>query len=311
MPSIRRSSYHLLAFVYGSCFLAVRSNAQSECQPCLNGQDPYSDEECHGLVKTAKALLPGTQECRAIQLELFQSECCDEAPRDHCSLCPDGKSFQGGIKVPNFEPEGGDISCIDLSQRESFLDYIFEAGTCDDTLIRRSAAWCGCPGVQRECSLCPNAERPPNPGLIDPVYYGWDCDTFDFVSSYFSAEECTNLVEDIFEFDAPSFCGCSTREIPHVCDLCPAGQMIYKPDLRIGHNEQFSCSELALSTRYIPAEGPCTRVLSTHKENGYIDACCAPINRVPIRLGGSSAMRISGSGMPLTLATMVVAILLR
>ena len=217
-------------------------------------------------------MIARTPECSAAQLGLFQNGCCTKPPRDRCTLCPDGRSFIGGSVVPNFEPTSGDRSCADLNADESFLDYLFESGTCDDTLLRRSAAWCGCPGVSRQCSLCSNGQRPPNPGLIDPVYYGWDCDTFDFVSSYFSEDECGGLVDGILEFDAPSFCGCADAPIPNVCDLCPSGQIIAKPDLYLGHNNRFTCRELALSTRFIPSDEPCARALSTHESNGWISA---------------------------------------
>jgi hypothetical protein len=281
------------------------------CDPCSNGETPSNDEECLELVEDTEKMIARTPQCAALQLELYQTGCCTKPPRDKCTLCPDGRSFDGSSVVPNFEPADGDVSCADLNADESFLDYLFESGTCDDTLLRRSAAWCGCPGVERQCSLCPNGERPPNPGLIDPVYYGWDCDTFDFVSSYFSKGECRGLVDSIFEFDAPSYCGCTDSPIPDVCDLCPPGHIIANPDMYLGHNNRFTCRELALSTRYIPADEPCERVLSTHESNGYIGACCAPIDQVPKKYGGTSGGReIKGGTQWLSLTLLVSSSLL-
>lgn len=279
---------------------------QLYCEPCGNGEAPSDDDECLTLAKEAGTILARTPECSAVQLDLFQQGCCQSPPRDRCTLCPDGSSFLGGIVVPNFRPADGDVSCSDLNADMSFLDYLFESGTCEDTLLRRSAAWCGCPGVERRCSLCPGGERPPNPGLIDPVYYGWDCDTFDFVSSYFSESECTGLVDTILEFDAPSFCGCKDSPIPGVCDLCPPGQIIANPTLQLGHNNRFNCRQLALSTRYIPADEPCERVLSTHRSNGYVDACCAPIDQVPRRYGGTAAAPSRNGKMMLILVNIIV-----
>jgi hypothetical protein len=109
------------------------------------------------------------------------------------------------------------------------------------------------------------------------VYYGWSCATFDFVSSYFTESECNDMVEDIFEFDAPSWCGCPDSPIPNVCRLCPEGHQVVNPHDVLG-DEQFTCQQLALSTRYIPSQEPCDRVLETYRSKGYVDYCCSPIS---------------------------------
>ncbi len=300
---------HLLQ-VYGICVGVVSLcggvGAQLYCEPCGDGEAPSDEDKCPDLAKEAGTIIARTPQCSAIQLELYQEGCCPVPPRDRCTLCPDGSSFNGGIVVPNFRPTDGDVSCSDLNADSSFLDYLFESGTCDDTLLRRSAAWCGCPGVERQCSLCPNGERPPNPSLVDPVYYGWDCDTFDFVSSYFSASECGGLADSILEFDAPSFCGCQDSPIPNVCDLCPPGQIIANPGLQLGHNSRFTCRQLALSTRYIPSEEPCERVLSTHRSNGYVEACCAPIDQVSKKYGGTAAAPVKNCNLLWSLVNLLL-----
>jgi len=286
------------------------------CEPCSDGTIPSNnnkeeDSACQDLVEQSYSLIAWTPTCADLQLELFQKGCCGEQPpRERCTICPDGSSFLGERVVPNFNPNEGDFSCTDLNSDVKFLDYLFESGTCSDTLLRRSAVWCGCPGIERQCSLCPNGQPPPDPMLVDPVYYGWDCHTFDFVSSYFSSEECVDMVNTIFEFDAPSYCGCSSSEEsyipipqPQVCDLCPPGQIIANPHLILESHHvvvdddddddtsssSFTCRELALSTRYIPTEAPCERALAAHQSNGYISACCAPIEHVSKRYGGTSS----------------------
>jgi hypothetical protein len=272
----------LSMFSIGVLLPCIVSAQKQACSPCTNGEAPFStdddddddDDYCADLVAASQMLRPETPECAASQLANYQSECCSAAPRGMCTLCPDGALYIGSKVVPNINPSDGDISCADLNANQAFLDYIFEAGTCSDTLLQRSAAWCGCPGVPRQCSLCPNGERPPNPRLIDPVYYGWDCDHFDFVSSYFSRDECTGLVADIFEFDAPSFCGCLNSPIPDVCNLCPDGQPLTNVDQPLGSGGKFTCRELALSMKYIPAVEPCARVLETYRDNGFVDTCC-------------------------------------
>lgn len=246
-----------------------------DCEPCANGRTPSTadDDYCAVLIDNTATLSKYSSECLLRQLENYQEDCCDEAPRGVCTLCPNGSSFNANMVVPNFHPEDGDKTCADLNGDEDFLDYIFESGTCSDTLLQRAKSWCGCPGVQRQCHLCPDGSKPPNPNLVDPVYYGWNCATFDFVSSYFSQDECTGLVDEIFEFDAPAYCGCPSSPIPDVCDFCPNGEELIKPDTRLGSGS-FTCREIALSTKYIPVISTCIAVLTSYRSKGYMEECC-------------------------------------
>ena len=253
--------------------LAARIVEAQTCEPCADEETPSDDEDCEFLISQTQTFISGTQACKLRQLENFQEGCCKESPRAVCTLCPDGASFDASKVIPAFDPNDGDTTCADLNGDEDFLDYIFEGGTCDDTLLQRSAAWCGCPTVERQCSLCPDGSKPPIPNLVDPVYYGWSCDAFDFVSSYFTADECESLVTDIYEFDAPSYCGCPNSPIPNVCDFCPDGEELIYPETRLGSGS-FTCREVALSTKYIPVLSTCINVLTSYRDKGYMDECC-------------------------------------
>jgi hypothetical protein len=261
----------------------IEDTAQS-CDPCLGGGDDLTisvvvDESCQELLDETRSLLLGSDDCKNAQLRNYQNQCCGSSPLSHspCSLCPDGGTFDATKVVPNmFEPNGPSTTCADLNIDESFLDYLFEEGECSDTLLQRSASWCGCAESERQCYLCPDGSRPPNPALVDPVYYGWNCDAFDFVSSYLSESECYDLAINMFEFDAPSYCGCPDSPIPQVCRLCPEGQEIVRPHYVLGNGE-FTCQQLALSTRYIPSEEPCQRVKTTYHGKGYVEYCCGTV----------------------------------
>jgi hypothetical protein len=247
-----------------------------QCQPCLRNSVVTDEEGCEELVRATSLLNAGTTDCLNAQLLNFQNSCCEEAPRS-CTICPNGSPYNPDAVVPSFDPNAGAISCADMNVDSSYLDYIFEEGDCADTLLQRSASWCGCQQVERSCYLCPDGSRPPNPNLVDPVYYGWSCAAFDFVSSFFSAHECPSLVDHIFEFDAPSWCGCPDSPIPEVCRLCPEGQQVVNPRQVLGEGA-FTCRELALSTRYIPAQDPCDRVLESYRTQGYVDYCCGSVS---------------------------------
>jgi hypothetical protein len=284
--------------------------AQNTCQPCFGAVEPSDDADCADLISASRALPAGTPECSSSQLENFQSACCDRSPRGFCTLCPDGSSFDAGRIVPSLDPKAGDLTCSDLNGDDGYLDYLFQPGICFDTFLQRSAAWCGCPGVERQCTLCPDGSRPPKPDIVDPVYYNWSCDAFDFVSSYFSAEECSTVATDIFEFDAAAFCECPDVPIPMVCDLCPDGQEVVNPDQKLGSGT-FTCRELALSTWYIPSSEPCARVLTGYRDKGFVDECCGvPSYRLPNNGSGASYYYSATAASPMLFMVLVVAAVL-
>jgi hypothetical protein len=254
------------------------AKAQDSCQPCANGEDATSDfnEDCRELIETTLSLAKGTDECLSSQLENFQRSCCKTAPRGLCTLCPDGSSFDAGKGIPNFDPQGEDFTCADFNADETALDFIFQAGICEDTLLQRSAAWCDCPGVTRECALCTDGRPVPNRERIEYVYYGWNCAAFDCVSSYFSTSECGGLINEIFEFDAAAFCGCPGSPVPEVCELCPDGEELINPDLKL--EDGYTCQQLALSTSFIPEATPCIRFLTNYRSKDYISLCCGKAN---------------------------------
>mmetsp|Transcript_56421 Transcript_56421/g.85318 ORF Transcript_56421/g.85318 Transcript_56421/m.85318 type:complete len:319 (-) Transcript_56421:62-1018(-) len=293
-----------LTLILLNSFAVVVVTAQT-CQPCFGGIEASSDDDdCADLVRTSLSLRAGTTECSASQLENFQSACCSQSPRGFCTLCPDGGAFDAGRIVPNLDPEAGDITCADLNVDDNYLDYLFQPGVCFDTFKQRSAAWCGCNRVERECSLCPDGSRPPMPGLVDPVYYNWSCDAFDYVSSYFSVDECATLATDIFEFDAAAYCGCPGVPMPNICDLCPEGQEVIHPDQKLGSGS-FTCRELALSTWYIPAEGPCDKVKEGYTDKGFVDECCGVPNYKLSDSGSSNTVSQPMSFVILAMAAMV------
>ena len=155
-------------------FAALKANAES-CSVCQNGEDPNLDfAGCSSLVSKA-ALTDTADGCDSIHLESFQLRCCEEAPQGICTLCPDGSEFDLDQTVPNINRLLPDTTCIDLNGQEEFLGYIYETGTCDDTILRRSASWCGCPGVPNECTLCEGGAAPTKPNRVEKVLYGWTC----------------------------------------------------------------------------------------------------------------------------------------
>ena len=159
--------------------------------------------------------------------------------------------------------------------------YIFDSGDCSDTLLGRSASWCGCRNTYQTCSLCSDGvSKPQYLGRIDHVYYGWNCEVFEYIASMFNENECSRLFTEILEFDAESFCGCpnTNPDGPGVCQLCDDGDEVLFPDLIVNDESDLSCNDIETSTRYIPSIEPCDKVRTSYAEDGTIGRCCGDPN---------------------------------
>jgi hypothetical protein len=161
----------------------------------------------------------------------------------------------------------------------TYLHYLYVPGQCQDTLLQRSAAWCGCHGYEEDCTLCGNGHRPTFlDDRIESVYYGWSCATFEYVASFFNEQECTTLATTILEFDAAAYCGCPGSIPPTVCQLCDEDnneESINADVLLQGDNgNNFTCHQLMESTRYIPTIETCDKVKASYQEDGSHDLCC-------------------------------------
>eukprot|EP00980_Cylindrotheca_fusiformis_P004166 scaffold909_cov135-Cylindrotheca_fusiformis.AAC.23 len=249
---------------------AFEANAQ--CSVCSDGSAPNTSlDKCPEIASDSSALTAGSEECKSNQLKAFQNSCCSTAPT-FCTLCPDGAGFNAGKAVPNPKPGSDDLTCADLNGQQAFLDSIFEDGTCSDTLLQRSAAWCECPDISRECNLCLDGSNPSEPNRVDSVLYGWNCEFFEFVSSFFSADDCPKVSSsgDILTIDAAAFCGCPGTTAPNVCNLCAKGEVV-RSEVDLG---PFTCGELSRSTSYINSLTGCVTAKARFRDRDYIESCC-------------------------------------
>ena len=143
----RREAGLLTLFTAAASTTFLLGNAEAalveRCEPCHGGgilkEDQAGETLCRDLGAAAFSLSMTSEFCPSQQLQNFQSFCCDEAPKEYCSLCDD--SFNPSISVPSFDPEDNSITqCSDIAQDNTYLDFIFEAGDCTDTLRHRAAA---------------------------------------------------------------------------------------------------------------------------------------------------------------------------
>ena len=271
----------------------ITLHQHERCKPCYsssNDDDGSSEPitlegQCDILTKRSPRFLANTEQCYKSQLENYQADCCEIPPENYCTLCSDKSySFDSNKLIPSFNPYGPDsedepnLTCGDLMNTENndvYLEYIFNSGECSDTLLGRSAAWCGCRNTYQECTLCSDGvSRPQFMNRIDTVYYGWNCEAFEYVASMFNSEECTRLSSEILEFDAESFCGCPGAQPPNICQLCDDEEYVYDSELIANEESQLTCGELDISTSYIPTIGPCNKVRNSYYEDGTLSKCC-------------------------------------
>lgn len=147
----------------------------AQCTACFDGSAPSADRAgCQDIIDVVASLDASSSECQSKQLEAYQKVCCNSAP-SICTVCPDGAAFNADTVVPNPRAGSADITCADLNGDLNFLDFISIPGICSDTLLQRSATWCGCPNTSRQCTLCSDGSTPANMNRIEKVMYKWDC----------------------------------------------------------------------------------------------------------------------------------------
>ena len=255
----------------------------STCSLCGNGnqvpglafdsETQDDDKSCSLFVNALAGVEDGTRDCHNLQLAAYQTGCCgknpDFVPHHACTLCPDASPYRADVEIPGSQGRRG-LTCGDLSSEPAFLDFFSSPGDCGDTFLQRSAAWCKCPGVELECTLCPGGTSPPNPDRMEHVLFGWTCKSFEFVTALLGRDECPNAAE-ILEFDAAAFCCPDIEPPPAVCSLCPESQSIQNKDMVVASEYgTLTCGEIEASFSLIPTRESCEFALAKFPTN----ECC-------------------------------------
>ncbi|KAL3924185.1 MAG: hypothetical protein SGILL_001205 [Bacillariaceae sp.] len=260
--------------------LTAPAFAQAPCTPCAAGEPT-----CDGLDTLVAGLLDTDSNCQAAQLANYQNRCCPGGPPyNFCPICPDGSEPPG---LNNEMPTGEFVqnpTCNEFQfQPNSYTNLIpGEEGNCADTFLQRVSHYCGCPGVQHECFLCPDGSAPGNPDRGEAWATNANCRGLEFLFSAFTADECS-VYPDVFGVDFAAFCVCPGVEEPPLdnpeCSICN-GQAVVNPDFQYASKEDGAtfdrtCAQAENFARYITTELQCGRLL----EDARI-ACC-PNGSIP------------------------------
>lgn len=275
--------------------------ATTTCSLC--GEYPIPDEgllqekngiRCRDLYSVTTKVEEGTAECNNTQLAAFQTGCCSDEfiPKNVCTVCPDGSPYRTSMEIPG-AANRRELTCADIGSEPSFLDFFTTPGSCNDTFLQRSAAWCQCPGQQVECHLCPNGAPPSDLEKTEHVLYGWNCRSFQYITALLNIGECA-VASQVLEFDAAAFC-CEGVEPPNVCDFCPSGQEVVDPDKTISSEYGFvRCGDIEQSLQMVPTNDSCTLI----KKSFPIEMCCG--------IPGSSAVMATSAHAALSIMSITV-----
>jgi hypothetical protein len=208
--------------------------------------------------------LESDSDCKDLQLYAFQIGCCQTPPYGYCDICPDGSDFERGNEV-----DVGDATnptCAQLELLPFALVGVSEPGTCEDTLLRRSAVYCGCPNVQQDCSLCPGGSEVGNSRREDKWFSENDCGGNQYLFSTFTAEECTSSPA-LFGVDLAAFCLCPDYPPPEVvCELCPGGEVENPDFVYDGSSTDATCGQLEKFAAFTTRTDLCDSILAPAKE---------------------------------------------
>jgi hypothetical protein len=265
-------------------FSALRIDAQIEgtiepqdpsgpCTVCFtSGEEPnlapdpsiipfrgQTDMTCESIVASVagSADLQGSDTCKNNQLAAYQLGCCQSPPYFYCTVCPDGSDYVSSNVLPL--GLGTNPTCAEYEVTRQAYASLFTPGLCSDIPLQRAAPDCGCPGVERECSLCPDGQRPTNPERGDAWITGSTCEGLEFLVGLYKSDECIELRES-YGVDFAHFCKCPDyeKEDTGTCVMCEDG--IANPDF-VYVTEPFerTCTQASDFASSVTRESICTR----------------------------------------------------
>lgn len=180
--------------------------------------------------------------------------CCQ--PLEPCPVCPQGPNveFERELSYPPYQ-----MTCETIGLAEQFG---YKMG-CSD-VQQRFPYYCGCPGSQPACTLCPLGQIPPLERDIPLLQT--TCSEVNAYASLRLASECAEEMASL-RFDASAYCGCTGFLPPDDCPFCRAGQIVRDLALVPPGADQ-PCEILADFARYVTRADLCTAVQE------FAPACC-------------------------------------
>ena len=175
--------------------------------PFFNLGGNNSNPTCQQVAAAAQST--ESVNCAVVQAQAGYCGCAGVEPQRKCSFCPDGSKPANADTVSPSNDKCGDLF--------TYIEYLGEQD-CESNRLRSMqglAYLCGCPGVEPQCTVCPDGSPPP---LLDVIAMptGETCrEMLEVIESY-TADVCID--SDTTVLVTAARCGCPGSEFP-VCSV--------------------------------------------------------------------------------------------
>ena len=177
--------------------------------PFFSLVDGIGNPTCQDVAIIASSSPQDEIDCTLIQQQAGFCGCTNIAPKNACSLCPEGAS----PTKPDLEVETTD-TCLELDEYMSYMDET-SCNSGQASNIQALGFVCGCPGVEAQCSLCPNGDAPPDPYKVVNPQTGATCGMLAQNAAGLTATKCADQRGSILGISAAR-CDCEDAHYP-VC----------------------------------------------------------------------------------------------
>lgn len=175
--------------------------------PFFNLGGDNSNPTCQQVAAAAQTT--ESVNCALVQAQAGYCGCAGVQPQRQCSFCPDGSEPANTDTIAPSNDKCGDLF--------TYIEHLGE-DDCKSNRFRSMqglAYLCGCPGVEPQCSVCPDGSPPP---LLDATAMptGETCrDMLEVIQGY-TADVCVD--SDTTVLVTAARCGCPGSEFP-VCSV--------------------------------------------------------------------------------------------
>jgi hypothetical protein len=213
---------HMLRFLFFAALVASPVASQT-CTLCKGGAAPVipaaNAQICNGVIALLPELNPGA--CSGFQNGEYPTLCgCPGTVSYQCNVCPKGgTSNPFGVANTNL--------CNEVKASTIFATTEAQCKTSLAKFDRRFNVTnvCGCPGVQKPCTICPNGANVGNPSKL--IGTSNTCSAYDAFLRTFpaSSAQCAGKNQTGLAFA----CGCPGVTTGKPCSICDDGSTRGQP----------------------------------------------------------------------------------
>ncbi len=211
------------SFILLVSYLSASSQSTTPCMICPDGTKdlqypdrviPFFNLDGDNASPTCQQVADAAElaenvNCLLVQAQAGYCGCAGVEPQRQCSFCPGGAEPSKADAITPSNDKCGDLA--------TYIDYLSEQDCVSKRFrsMQGLAYICGCPGVEPECSLCPDGSQPP---LLDKQAQptGETCREMLEVIQGYTSDVC--LDSDTTVLITAARCGCQGSEFP-VCSV--------------------------------------------------------------------------------------------